>query len=173
MKENPLQGARCYLSGPIEHDVPDHNWRIEPTKVLTERFGVNLFDPFADPKQQWVPDLNKARKEKNYERMAEIAKYFVSKDLNMVLRSDFLVAYLPLGVPTCGTHHEIIKSSDNKNPTLLMCPQGKEFIPLWYYGFIPVEAMFGAWEELYAYLADVNAGLHTHNRRWNFCCGLI
>lgn len=173
MKENPLRGARCYLSGPIENDSQSHNWRIEPTKVLIERFGVNLFDPFNDPKQQFVPELKKAREEKNYQKMVEIAKNFVSKDLTMVERSDFLISYLPKGVPTTGTHHEIIFSSNNKKPTLLICPQGKEFIPLWYYGFIPPEAMFGSWEEVYTYLDEVNNGHHTHNRRWLFCYGLI
>ena len=173
MKINPLKDARCYLGGPIENDNTGHNWRTEPSRVLRERFGANLFDPFSDPKQQWVPELMAAQKECNYERMVEIAKDFVSKDLIMVERSDFLVSYLPKGVPTTGTHHEIIFSSDNKKPTLLVCPQGKQFVPLWYYGFIPHTCMFGSWDDLYNYLQEVVDWKHTGNRRWKYRYGLI
>jgi hypothetical protein len=170
---NPLKNKRCYLSGPIENDKPDHNWRDEPRKVLVERFGIELFDPFADPKQQWVPVLKQARTERDFETMAKIAKSFVRKDLAMVDRGDFLVAYLPSGLPTTGTHHEIINSNNAKKPTLLVCPQGKEFVPLWYYGFIPHEFMFGSWKELWSYLDDVDAGKHVENNRWAFTYGLV
>jgi hypothetical protein len=168
-----LSGRRCYLSGPIENDNPNGNWRTEPSKILREVFGIDLFDPHADPKQQWVGDLQKARDECNYSEMARIAKDFVSKDLTVVSRSDILIAYLPKGVPTTGTHHEIINSSNNKTPTLLVCPQGKQFVPLWYYGFIPHSVMFGSWEDLYGYLREVNEGLHKDNRRWHYIYGML
>jgi hypothetical protein len=171
---NPLKNARCYLGGPIENDTsPNHNWRIEPTKVLTERFGADVFDPFNDPKQQWTVELYKARDACNYEEMARIAKNFVSKDLIMVERADFLVSYLPKNVPTCGTHHEIIFSSNNKKPTLLVCPQGKQYVPLWYYGFIPHTCMFGSWNDLYNYLQEVVDWKHSENKRWKYRYGLI
>ncbi|NIQ15284.1 MAG: hypothetical protein GTO02_13085, partial [Candidatus Dadabacteria bacterium] len=46
-----LRDKRGYLSGTIENDTSEHNWRDEPKRVLTEVFKINLFDPFADPKQ--------------------------------------------------------------------------------------------------------------------------
>jgi hypothetical protein len=105
--------------------------------------------------------------------MTKIAKAFVRKDLAMVDRADFTIAYLPSGVPTTGTHHEIINSNNAKKPTMLVCPQGKEFIPLWYYGFIPHEFMFGSWDGLWEYLCEVNKGKHVHNDRWAFTYGLV
>lgn len=170
---NPLIGARVYLGGPIEHDDTGLNWRTEPSKVLVERFGVDLFDPFSDPKQQWVPTLVEARNNCDYDTMAEIARDFVSKDLIMVERSDILISHLPKGVPTTGTHHEIIFSSNNKKPTLLVCPQGKQHVPLWYYGWIPHQCMFGSWDDLYDYLQEVVEWKHTDNRRWRYRYGLI
>lgn len=167
-----LKGAKCYLSGPIEHGSGP-NWRTEPTKVLTKRFGINVFDPFEDPKQKWLPHLLRAREEKNYAAMQTIAERFVRKDLTLVDKSDILIAYLPKGVPTTGTHHEIIFNDDNKNPTILMCPQGKEQIPAWYYGFIPHEVMFGSWEEVYNYLEEVEDCKHVDNRRWHYVYGVI
>ena len=59
-----LRGTRVYLSGPIQFDsLP--NWREQPKKTMIEKFGVHLFDPLDDPKQQWVPKLNAARDCKN------------------------------------------------------------------------------------------------------------
>jgi nucleoside 2-deoxyribosyltransferase len=170
---NFLKDKRCYLSGPIEHDTTRFNWRVEPKDVLTNKFGINLFDPFADPKQQWVPILNSARENKDYETISQVAKNFVRKDLAMVDRADFLIAYLPKGVCTTGTHHEIILSNNAKKPTLLVCPEGKEHNPLWYFGFIPHTAIFGSWGDLYNYLEEVDKGDHKDNNRWHFVYGLV
>ncbi len=172
-KKTYLAGRRCYLSGPIENDAAGHNWRTEPKKILTDRFKIEMFDPFADPKQVFADDLYQARDNRDYDKIVKIAKGFVRKDLAMVDRADFLIAHLPYKVPTCGTHHEIINSNNAKKPTLLICPQGKEFVPLWYYGFIPHEFMFGCWEDLYNYLEEVEDYKHVNNNRWHFIYGLV
>ncbi len=170
-KKTYLKGKKVYLSGPIEHGK--ENWRLAPKQTLIKEFGVDLFDPSDDPKQQWLPMLQKAREDKNLESIKKIAEKFVRKDLGLVDRSDIVIAYLPYQVSTCGTHHEIILSNEAKKPTLLICPQGKEFIPIWYYGFISLEFMFSSWEELFDYLREVDAGLHKDNDRWGFVYDLI
>ena len=167
-----LKGKRAYLGGAIEHGDPGHNWRTEPVRILQEEFGIDLFDPFADPKQQWVPALNKARDEDDEDTMERIAKNFVRKDMEMVDRSDFLVSYLPYKVPTTGTHHEIIDASKRRKPTLLVCTQGKKFLPLWYRGFIKREFLFGSWDDLWGYLRKVDMG-HVTESRWDFVCGRL
>lgn len=169
-----LEGKTVYLSGPIEngYDTAD-NWRTEPVKVLSERFGINVFDPFADIKQQWVPTLNQARTDKNYEEIRRIAKQFVRKDLGKVDKSDFVIAYLPYKVATTGTHHEIINANDRKKPVLLVCPQGKENVPLWYFGFIHHKNMFGSFEEVYERLEEINKGSHIDDDRWALIYDII
>ena len=167
-----LKSSRCYLSGPIENDAkPD--WRKEPLGVLQGRFGVKVFDPAADEKQSAVPALMVARAARNYEGMARICEGFVRKDLCLVDRCDFLISYLPHNVPTAGSHHEIIVADLARKPVLLVCPQGKELVPLWFWGFIPHQCMFGSWESLWAYLDEVDRGLHKGNRRWAFMYGLL
>lgn len=168
-----LQGKRAYLSGPIEFESGD-NWRDCPRKVLPTEFGIELFDPFADPKQQWVPLLKEAQEKKDFNTMASISKSFVRKDLCMVDRADFIIAYLPHKVPTTGTHHEIINSNNAKKPTLLVTNMDSiVYMPLWYYGFIPVECMFAGFSALYEYLREVNAGKHKTNNRWSYVYGDI
>lgn len=167
-----LKGTRCYLGGPIEHGR-GRNWRKAVEKQLVEEFEIDLFDPFDDPKQQWAPTLHAARKVKDFATMRRIAKKFVRKDLAIVDRSDFIISCLPYKVPTCGSTHEIIESNVRKKPTLLVCPQGKEYLPYWYFGFIPDRYMFASWDDLYAYLRRVNAGKCTRDDRWAFTYRLI
>lgn len=164
-----LKGKKAYLSGAIEFDAdPNHNWRIEPTNVLATRFGIDVFDPFADPKQKWAPNLDKARKERDYVTIEQRAKSFVRKDLGKVDRQDFLIGYLPYKVPTTGTTHEIINSNNAKKPTLLVTDKGDiGYIPFWFFGFIPIEFMFPCWNALYDYLVEVDEGKHRANNRWS------
>jgi len=117
-----LKDRNVYLSGSIEHDDGKVDWRLEPKKVLKEEFGLNVFDPNADIKQNWVPAIKEAREKKDYETMTRISKNFVRKDLCLVDRADFLIAYLPYMGVTTGTHHEIINSVNSKKVSLLVCP---------------------------------------------------
>lgn len=166
-----LKGSRAYLSGPIEFDE-EKDWRIAPTKFMESR-GVRVFDPHSDPKQQKWEDYQKARASQDFKKMRKIGKSFVRKDLGIVDRADFVVAYLPYKVPTTGTHHEIINSCNAKKPTLLVCPKGKEFIPVWYFGFVRPKYMFGSWEALYEYLDGVDRGDSIKDWRWAFTYGRI
>lgn len=168
-----LEQKVVYLSGPIENSYGAENWRTEPVEVLSTRFGINVFDPFADIKQQWVPALNQARIDKDYDEIRRIAKQFVRKDLGKVDKADFVIAYLPFKVATTGTHHEIINANDRKKPVLLICPQGKENVPLWYFGFIHHKNMFNSFEEVYQRLDEINRGEHVNDDRWSLIYDII
>lgn len=168
-----LVNKKCYLGGPIESDNNPVNWRPAVKKELADRFGLNVFDPFADPKQGKAVALKDAKNKKDYDAMREIAYQFVRKDLGEIDRSDFTVSYLPVGVPTVGTVHEIVEADARKKPALLVCPDGKEKIPSWYYGVVRHQYMFGSWDALYGYLQEVHAGKHTADHRWWFVSELI
>jgi hypothetical protein len=168
-----LQDKRCYLSGPIENDNVAFNWRIDPKNVLINEFHIDLFDPFEDPKQQWVHQLKDARQSRDFDAISKMAKNFVRKDLTMVDRCDFLIAYLPHRVYTTGTHHEIISSNSSKKPTLIVCDGDKINVPAWYYGFIDHNFMFDNWDQLYNFLRDVNDGKYIDNDRFWFMYGVV
>lgn len=170
---NFLNGKNCYLSGPIQYAVEEF-WRSEPIHILTERFGINVFDPFADEKHKWTEEIASAKESKDIDKLCNISKQFVRKDLGMVDRSDFLIAYLPVGVQTVGTIHEITTSNDSKKPTLLVVNSGNICdIPLWFFGFIPKRYMFDGWLSLYSYLQKVNDGGCIDDDRWHLPCGII
>lgn len=170
-----LNGKTCYLSGAMENCNLNYNWRTEPIKILKERFGLEVFDPYSDPKQQWVKELKAARESKDYKTISKIAHAFVRKDLCLVDRCDILIAHVIPSVPSVGTVHEIINSNNAKKPTLLVNPiSGKENIQSWYYGFIDYQnGMFGSWDDLYDYLDQANKGMHQDNNRWDYIYGKI
>lgn len=167
-----LKNRKVYLSSPIENRG-SNLWKPSVVRTLEEEFGLDVYDPYKDKKQQWVPDLMKARKQKKYDEMSRIAKSFVKKDLAKVDRSDILIAYLPYKVATTGCHHEIIMADHLQKPVLIVCDKGKEFVPLWFFGFISHECMFGNWEDLYGFLRDVNEKKHINEDKWFYIYDLI
>lgn len=167
-----LKNTNFYLGGPIEHGL-EIDWRSDPKRILTEEFGINVFDPFCDPKQQWATKLYEAKEREDWETVAKIAKRFVHKDLTIVDRMDAIISFLPHKLPTTGTVHEIINADERKKPTLLVCLEGKKNIPAWYFGIVRHEYMFGSWDEVYAYLKRVDAGECTDDERWDLVYGRI
>lgn len=172
---NYLKDKRLYFSSPIECcEEKEKNWRQPIIEKLKNQYGLNVFDPYSDPKQQFTDDIKKAKENKDFQTVRKIARSFVKKDLNLVDRSDILLAYIPYRVPTTGVCHEIIVSSNSKKPTLLVTNMNDiSYIPTWYFGFIPVEFMFSNWEALFNYLKEVNEGKHKDNDKWSYIYELI
>ncbi len=172
----PLEGKTSYLSGPIEYDDSGIDWRPEVKKVLTSQFGIRVFDPFADPKQSKADELNIAKEAEDFNRVAEIAADFVSKDLTEVDGANMLIANLPYRVPTFGTTHEIVNAVNRKIPTLIVCSKGKKFIPSWLFGVLKNKHQWyfhGSWDSLFNYLHEVNERKHVEDRRWRYVYGMI
>lgn len=168
MKKGVLYQSRAYLAGPIDLADNSVNWRPPIKDFLANELGIKIFDPFDDPKQRNVSDIYDHAKAGEFEAVRSIVKSFVRADLSVVNHSDFVIAHLPYKVPTTGTVHEIINANNAKKPTLLVCPQGKENLPKWFFGFVPLRFMFGSWDDLYSYLREVNEGGHADDDRWWF-----
>jgi len=167
MSEHYLRGRRTYLGGPIEHQ-DGRDWRTEVKTKLVEDFGLKVFDPHEDPKQALRERIAYCKEHELWDELEKVVHEFVHVDLTIVDRADFIIQHIPYKVPTTGTVHEIINSNDRKKPTLLVCPQGKNKLPDWYFGFINHKHMFGSWDELYAYLGEVDRGDHKTDKRWFF-----
>jgi hypothetical protein len=198
---NEGKGALCYLSGPITHDTSTTNWRPPVMNTLRERFGVSIFDPFSDPKQNKTGAIKAAKEAQDKQEVQRLVSGFVRKDLAVVDRSDFVLArfaykhvYFPedlvpelfcndevamkplarlLQVPTTGTIHEIINSDLYHKPTLLVSECGWWTLPEWLLGFIPTRYWFSSFEEVYDYLQDVDRGKHMNDDRWALVYGLV
>ncbi len=87
-----LKNAKCYLSGAIDADMSGKNWRPAVIETLSSRFGVNVFDPFSDPKQMKGKEMAEAKAAGNFDKVREIVLGFVAKDLSEIDRTDMLIA---------------------------------------------------------------------------------
>lgn len=168
-----LNLKQVYISGAIEADNSNFNWRELVKKVLKEQFNLDVFDPFSDAKQNWGPTLKEAKDKEDWETVRDIARRFVRKDLSVVDCSDFVIARARHDIPTVGTWHEVINAWNAKKPVLLVNETGKKNIPAWLHGFVYHKYMFGSWVDLYSYLKEVDEGKHQYDFRWSYVYGLI
>lgn len=166
MNKGALLNSKMYLSAPIEYEKVTEDWRKPVKDYLTNRFGINVFDPAADEKHKINDVLEPALDKGDFDLVERIATAFVKKGMSEIDRSDFLVLYNPRGVPTTGCPCEVHHAVQLKKPVLIVSPQGKHAASKWYFGYIRHRYIFGSWQELYDYLQEVDEYKHKDNHRW-------
>lgn len=141
--KNLLQGARAYLSGPMDfvasraHEKK-YGWRTR-VSVFLAHYGVTVFDPWHKPQVRGLQAYGEediktidTRETWSFEpspagaaARAQCAATFgetVHIDLRMVDISDFVVAYCPTNIYSVGTPHEIIIATMQHKPVLFVTP---------------------------------------------------
>lgn len=140
---NLLQGARAYLSGPMDfvasraHEKK-FGWRNRVSEFLGH-CGVTVFDPWHKPavrgmraygeediktievREQWTFEPG-AKGAAARARCAATFGETVHIDLRMVDISDFVIAYCPTNIYSVGTPHEIIVATQQHKPVLFVSP---------------------------------------------------
>jgi hypothetical protein len=168
-----LTGDIVYLSGPMEC-VSDFGvgWRQEITPKLHAR-GIGVIDPcnkpsdYADESPGIIKGMKDARQNGNHELVRELMKPMVGIDLRSVHKSDFLIVYVDKDVHMCGTYWEVAWAVQQMKPVLIVCKQGKQYLPGFIYGLIPTSMHFSSFDEMLVYLDKVNNG-EENDRRWHF-----
>jgi len=139
-----LQGARVYLSGPMDFVASraaekKFGWRNRVGEFL-EAMGVTVFDPWFKPDvrglyeygREDVKSGERIKERWTYEPGAKAAetrswcaKQFwetLHIDLRMVDTSDFTISYCPTNIYSVGTPHEIIMATLQHKPVLFVSP---------------------------------------------------
>src|SRR6267154_3210136 len=139
-----LQGARVYLSGPMDFVASraaekKFGWRNRVGEFM-EAAGVTVFDPWFKPdvrglheygredakssekiKARWTYESGKG----GAKARAWCAQQFwetLHIDLRMVDTSDFTISYCPTNIYSVGTPHEIIMATLQHKPVLFVSP---------------------------------------------------
>ena len=143
-KSGLLQGARVYLSGPMDFVASravekQSGWRNRMSQFLQE-MGTTVFDPWFKPDvrglheygREDVKSSEQIRKRWTYrggirgaQARAWCAKQFwetLHIDLRMVDTSDFTISYCPTNIYSVGTPHEIIMATIQHKPVLFVSP---------------------------------------------------
>ena len=173
---NKLNGSRCYLAGPIDYCGNDGvAWRRTISSFLRNR-GVVVLDPTEKPISQLdgVPSEIGEEKRKTqalketgkFEEFRAIAKKIRSVDLRMTDLADFLVVYIDLAIPMCGTWEELFNANRQKKPIIVIIKGGPKGAPLWLHGTIHYKYMFDSLISAKSYLAHIDAGTEEMDGRW-------
>ena len=145
-----------YLSG--------RDWRKEVTEKL-EPLNITCFNPYEKPFIKDVEEDENSRMEmetwmktKQYDRVTEKMRTVRSYDLNLVDRSDFIIAHLVPDVASWGSAEEIVTAVRMKKPIFISMEGGKSKAPLWMLGMLPHKFIYNSLDEVIEMLYAIDDG---------------
>ena len=97
-------------------------------------------------------------KTKQYSRVTERMKVVRSYDLNLVDRSDFIIAHLVPDVASWGSAEEIVTAVRMKKPVFVSMEGGKTKTPLWMLGMFPHKYIYNSLDEIVDMLKAIDDG---------------
>jgi hypothetical protein len=160
---NLLENTKTYLVGHMQY-LSGRNWREE----VTERLGnlnITCFDPYKKPFMKDVEEDEASRQEmetwmktKQYDRATERMKTVRAYDLNLVDRSDFIIAHLVPNVASWGSAEEIVTAVRMKKPMFISMEGGKSKTPLWMLGMFPHKYIYNSLDEIIEMLYAIDNG---------------
>ena len=175
IRRNILFRTRTYLVGNMQYVADDDgtSWRDTITKDLHE-MGVIVFNPYHKPFIKDVQEgpevrrrLETAMRRGNWNYMQKTMRKIRVFDLNLVDRSDFIIAYINPDVGTWGSAEEIVTAVRMKKPVFLAVKGGKAKCPYWIFGMFPHKYIYNSVEEIVSMLKRINSGRKKlDNERW-------
>ena len=169
---NLLYKTKTYLVGHMQY-LSGRDWREEVTEKLAP-LSITCFDPYKKPFIKDVEEDEASRlemetwmKTKQYDRVSERMKTVRSYDLNLVDRSDFIIAHLVPDVASWGSAEEITTAIRMKKPTFISMEGGKSKAPLWLLGMLPHKYIYNSLDEVTEMLYAIDNGIKPiDSDRW-------
>ena len=161
--ENILYKTRTYLVGHMQY-ASGRDWRGHVEEELAP-LGIQIFNPYKKP---FVKDVNEDEDTRlsishcmehgYFNNVAERMKLIRSYDLNLVDRSDFIVAHLLPEVASWGSAEEIVTAVRMKKPMFISMEGGKRKTPLWMMGMLPHHYIYDSIEEVVDMVKQIDNG---------------
>lgn len=169
---NLLYKTKTYLVGHMQY-LSGRDWREEVTEKLAP-LSITCFDPYKKPFVKDVEEDEASRiemetwmKTKQYDRVSERMKTVRSYDLNLVDRSDFIIAHLVPDVASWGSAEELTTAIRMKKPTFISMEGGKSKAPLWLLGMLPHKYIYNSLDEVTEMLYAIDNGIKPiDSDRW-------
>ena len=93
-----------------------------------------------------------------YDEVTQRMKTVRAYDLNLVDRSDFIIAHLVPDVASWGSAEEITTAVRMKKPVFISMQGGKEKTPLWMLGMFPHKYIYNSLDEIIKMLYSIDSG---------------
>ena len=171
-KPNLLEKTRTYLVGHMQY-ASGRDWRKYVESEL-EKLNIVTFNPYRKPFVKDVEEDEEARHKTledmakgYYNDVAERMRTIRSYDLNLVDRSDFIIAHLVPEVASWGSAEEIVTAVRMKKPIFISMEGGKKATPLWMMGMVPHKYIYDSIEDIIEMIKDIDVGYkEIHSDRW-------
>lgn len=171
-KKGTLSKTRCYLVGHMQY-ASGRDWREYVESELAP-IGIRIFNPYKKPFVKDVDEDEQTRKKVDldmkrgfFNDVAERMRTIRSYDLNLVDRSDFIIAHLLPEVASWGSAEEISTAVRMKKPIFVSMEGGKKKTPLWMMGMIPHRYIYDSIEDAVAMIKDIDSGTkEIDSDRW-------
>lgn len=140
------------------------SWRDELTPHL-EKMSVTVFNPYKKPFIKDVQEaadakenLLEAQTKQNYDYLQEKMRQIRIFDLNLVDRSDFIIAHIEPQIASWGSAEELVTAVRMKKPIFLSIAGGKKACPLWVFGMLPHKYIYDGVSQVLDVLKDIDSG---------------
>jgi nucleoside 2-deoxyribosyltransferase len=148
-------------------------WRRKAEKELSS-LGVTVFNPYNKPFEKDVREddeerlsLDYLQRHGHFNAVAERMKKVRSYDLNLVDRSDFIIAHIIPDVASWGSAEELVTAIRMKKPVFISIEGGKRETPLWIMGQLPHEYIYDSVEDIIDIIKKIDAGEQSiDDDRW-------
>lgn len=169
---NVLKRTKAYLVGHMQYS-DGQDWREYVEKQFSP-LEITCFNPYKHPFLKNIDEGESERKEMlhalergDYEKVAEWMRDVRSYDLNLVDRSDFIVAHLIPDVASWGSAEELVTAVRMKKPIFLSIEGGKKKTPLWILGQIPPHYIYDSVEDIVKMVQKIDSGKkEVDSDRW-------
>lgn len=142
-----LNGATCYLSGPMEF-VADHGvaWRRKCITLCRQKgLKIDFIDPTDKPggkdikigenKEHQIMLQSQGR----WKELRDYVHAYRRYDLRFVDLSDFLIVVIDPTIFQCGTLDEVFLAERQHKPMFFICEGGLSKLPRWLFDVIDLE----------------------------------
>jgi nucleoside 2-deoxyribosyltransferase len=162
-KKNLLNKTRCYLVGHMQYE-DGRKWR-EYAESELKKLNIIAYNPYKKPFVKDVKEDEKARlaTEKQmldgkYDLVARRMRKIRSYDLNLVDRSDFIIAHLYPEIASWGSAEEIVTACRMKKPVFVSIDGGKKRTPQWLLGMFPHKYIYSNPKQIISMIKKLDDG---------------
>jgi hypothetical protein len=169
---NFLAKTKTYLVGHMQY-VNGEGWR-NYVKTKLAPLNITCFDPYEKPFLKDVEEgddirikLNNSMKNGDFDSVQNHMRQIRIFDLNLVDRSDFIIAHIIPNVASWGSAEELVTSVKMKKPTFISIEGGKQKCPLWLLGMFPHKYIYNNIDEVLDMIKKIDNGeIQIDSDRW-------